>query len=325
MEEGDAIRLLHLITIKRCLPTALQLTKACKRFGRKSTVMRVICQLICKFMQSNEDKTIMAAYRENNENHVIFVSSSFVDTSRSSENRDVIYKEVETNTRIDIDVMKLMKKAINKNSEFLRENHSNITMITGSPYRSIGYKKGAHSVEKENCIVILVPVKGVIPLGENIFPKTIDGFKTDVREVVIKLLTGGKPHEIHEYLKIGCAIGRNAKDGSIGTLGGFVYHPDHGLCGLTCAHVLLNETEITRGPMAEELGCLQPYPFGKQFGKLVDYRFQNNGDEKAGIDIALIKIDERHPVNGDFCDIEQSDLEKAGICVSLIFIFILLF
>lgn len=309
------------------LPDRQRLNKACKTFGRKSTIMRIICRLICNEIKSSPDDVVWPVYKEKQENDVIFVTNCkdlgrrsvpskhnimyWSSDSIDSENKEVITNEVESNTMIDSDEMKQMKITINANSQRLREHHSNIALITASPYRSKGYKKGRKSLEKENCIVILVPIKGLIPLQEEVFDRTIGNYETDIREGIFKWHVGGKPSAQHANIKIGCAIGPATKH-VLGTLGGFVEHPVHGLCGLTCAHVILDEEEIRRRENVTGRACVQPNCTSAAFGTLVTSIFRDSHIVEPGLDIALIKLDQRLPVDGNFPDTETSDLKTAG-------------
>lgn len=314
---------------EKFIPSSIQLTQACQKFGRKSETIKTICKNICKFIKTSaiEIITVWPTYSLENEHEITFVTVcqnknetpllQFINIKRwspdnmNNEHRDINKKVVESNARIDINDMNLMKTAINTYSDSLREKHTNIKVITGSPLRSIGYKAERHETKRENCIVLLVPIKGLIPLQEDPFPKEIGSFKVDVREGTFKFYVGGKPSDMHTNLKMGCAIGPAARD-VYGTLGGFVDHPVYGLCALTCAHVVMQESELRHNANIAGLTCVQPNNTEAEFGEVIKTVFRDNGSYRSGLDVALIKINSRAPANGYFPDMEPKTLTKAG-------------
>lgn len=203
----------------------------------------------------------------------------------------------------------------------LKEKHQNLIMISASPIKSSGYQTENHYMKPTNCIVLFVPVKGLIPLEEDIFPRTVGNFETDVREGYCQWQTGKSAHDKHEQLKMGCAIGTLDID-KFGTLGGFLEHCKHGVCALTCAHVVLTENEMLN-PMAFcNKICVQPKTNDKrdEFGSLENGMFilRSGTEDIGGLDAALIKIKtERLPVNGYFPDCKHDELETAGLGIDL--------
>ncbi|XP_053382073.1 uncharacterized protein LOC128549458 [Mercenaria mercenaria] len=311
------------------------LNTICDEFGVGSTKVSEVCKEICTNLKSRSEEILKVwpAYRRSNPYRIVFVVITksavtskkdvniFEDfevllrgkTEKNVENKQVINHEVDSLTRIDLSQMEKLRTVIKDHSKTLREQHSNITMISASPFKSRGFMKGKHTLERKDCVVLYVHVKGLIPVQETCFPDVLDGFPVDVREAVIQLYAGGQPSDRHDQLKMGCAIGPQDRK-CTGTLGGFVDIAEHGLCAITCAHVVIEEDNL-KSKVLKETICFQPsieYSNSKRCGKVVNHCFSTRSEEKS-LDVAVIKLDkERSPVSGQFPDISKKDLIKAG-------------
>ncbi|KAH3868377.1 hypothetical protein DPMN_031522 [Dreissena polymorpha] len=107
---------------------------------------------------------------------------------------------------------------------------------------------------------------------------------------------------------MGCRIQRKGNK-SEGTIGVFVQHPFYGVCGITCAHVLLNKDEMnschenTNNKMwlsNDPKGTVyQPYP-PHVIGVLRMAIVKEGNDNPIGIEIAVIQLTKRKPNSGQF-------------------------
>lgn len=195
-----------------------------------------------------------------------------------------------------------MMNCINENTESLMKKHSNITMISESWIRSVGFGTDKAVLHEQPCIVLYTHIKGLIPLSEEPFPTELNGFPVDVREAVFRPLGG--PNEYHDHIKMGCAIRNGDILGqcSIGTIGGFIQHPSYGLCCTTSAHVLLGDLNTIHEHHVgfrklvfgeHNFPVYQPTCVGaRPFGNLVEAIYYEGNLYEAGVDVALIRIQE---------------------------------
>jgi hypothetical protein len=100
--------------------------------------------------------------------------------------------------------------------------------------------------------------------------------------------------------------------GKSGTLGGFIEHPEYGLCGITCAHVVSNDDdkfklkEMSTITVKQNLTGMIYQPDGfiseNKLGKLVQVTYKEGEKGRIGVDLALFKIEKRAPKKGQFPD-----------------------
>ncbi|CAG2199204.1 unnamed protein product [Mytilus edulis] len=106
----------------------------------------------------------------------------------------------------------------------LFKQHSNLTMVCPSNFKSTGFNSKNAALHGINCIQLFCKIKGIIPIGESHFPSTIDGVTTDVLEGT---------SQFSSVVHIGDKIYN--EQNNIGTLGGFVKY--YGIdTFLTCSH-----------------------------------------------------------------------------------------
>ncbi|XP_060560322.1 uncharacterized protein LOC132720249 [Ruditapes philippinarum] len=199
---------------------------------------------------------------------------------------------------------------INKHSDRLLRNHQYLSAISGSNVRSERFSLGPseHFVSFQSCIVLYVIAKGKIPLHENKFEDNLDGVPVDVREGIFQRTI--LPSERYSKpVKMGCQITSNRTPESFGTLGGFFYHKDFGLCGVTCAHVVLEEAMIhdLRGEKkvwSREESPMVFHPNTTQhdykLGPVKEAVYRTGSEDSSGIDIAVFKIEGAAPDSGFF-------------------------
>ncbi|XP_062601682.1 uncharacterized protein LOC134263367 [Saccostrea cucullata] len=215
------------------------------------------------------------------EGYTVFNSSS---ASFSSSNVPVIPEN---------DARKLFKK------------HSNLTLISASPYKSSGYFKGKHVIVEKHCISLLCLHKGYIPFGERQFPKQINGFDVDVQEGYCSL---GSDRSIDFGGHIRRAKRINTP--GHGSIGGFVDWPGdprnpngNTVCLITCAHVVFSteELKMSREELKDKLNKSSDFEvevFDKNqhkfqvCGHIVDKDFIGRRSFiHNSVDAALIKLD----------------------------------
>ncbi|XP_033758072.1 uncharacterized protein LOC117340420 [Pecten maximus] len=196
------------------------------------------------------------------------------------------------------------RQAIESHSKTLWCNHSNLNIISVSPVRS--KRKGAE-LEQCLCIVLYCSTKGVVPIGENEFPRKLDiaeneSISIDVREgyFVFGGYNTGPGTCYHDKLKMGCNIGEvttQVQNGG-GTLGPFVQY-DGRLSFLTCAHVLFDVNVSKHVDFTENgnhrVDVVQPAigssrPSGTPCGFVQRAIFDARTAKDISIDVAVVEI-----------------------------------
>ncbi|XP_033758067.1 uncharacterized protein LOC117340414 [Pecten maximus] len=217
--------------------------------------------------------------------------------------------------------MEMAKQVIQSHSNTLWCNHSNLNIISVSSVRS--KRKGAE-LEQCLCIVLYCSTKGVVPIGEEEFPRKLDSISIDVREGYFELgvYNTFPSSSRHSDLKMGCNIGKittSIKNGG-GSLGPFVNYNDK-MSFLTCAHVLF---DVDRYPQIDysfnkrpRIDVAQPSPgsstaSGDSCGIVQRAIFKPQSP--TSIDVAVVTISDptRQPVKGRFAMDHTYRLKKAG-------------
>ena len=325
---------------KRKLPDQMLLDKTCCIFGISSTLVSDVCKAICTYLRrkaSGNLKDIWPAYfydksskTANGEITFIAIKADTCDlgigdeyrmytreaSACSPESKYINRLELESEDFKRTDFSKLTN-CVNENSATLMHNHSKLTMMSASCKISKCYTGNSNgTILNRQCVTLYVHVKGYIPLQEEPFPEELGNYPVDVREAVFTQFVGGRPNEYHENLRMGCAITARTENGHVfvGTLGGFLEHPPYGLCCITCAHVIC--TDLNKFPNKIIAQCtdqeahvpvFQPCSEGSpSFGHLIGAVYNPGGDGASGVDVALIKIDSRAPVDGTFPDTDKS-------------------
>lgn len=211
--------------------------------------------------------------------------------------------------------------AIKENREQLHKNHSKLSEIRLSKVKSSGFGTKDAKIEDKYCIALVVPYKGLIPVDEEKFPPTIDGFPTDVWEGQVSPLYHPASHQALSPLLMGASI-EIRTDAIIRcvTIGPLIQHKAKGETRktyiLSVAHGTVEDWETTKiEPMENLLAtqsnnilCYQPKASHindeQLFGKVVRRVFAWN----RWIDAALIEItnQDKIPTGGNFPDSEDS-------------------
>lgn len=203
----------------------------------------------------------------------------------------------------------IVKHVNEKKMSDLFKNHSNITLLNISNVRSQGFGTSSFRVKKTPTLVIHCHVKGVIPFGEDIFPEQVSGFQVDVREGTCNLAVQGL--RMSENISAdGCA--------KFGTLGGFVdLQNPPGRAFLTCAHVVLPRNTLQNQVAKEYVRkreIIRVFDKEKnEIGKITKAVFDPGQPANVSVDAALVEITDRHPRDGYFSDVSDSQLSGAGM------------
>ncbi|XP_048749793.2 uncharacterized protein LOC125661707 [Ostrea edulis] len=198
-----------------------------------------------------------------------------------------------------------------KKIENIFQCHSNVTLINTSSVRSKGYHTKSRKVVKTPTIVIHCQVKGVVPVGEGIFPQIIDDLPVDVREGVCHF--AGKALRFSEEI-------RTENVQKTGTVGCFLdlENPKRKAL-LTCAHVVLPTNILKENKSAEYIRrqevCVLDKE-GKKIGEVEDTVFTHGDPTATSVDAALVEITDRRPCDGSFADVYSlNQLVAAGFSV----------
>ncbi|XP_045187249.2 uncharacterized protein LOC123545053 [Mercenaria mercenaria] len=313
-----------------------------RKIGKDKTKVFYICNNICSYIKSKYSGNVLhvwPAYDSANLDDVVFVlitkdgteygleySAVIRPVNTFSKEASVVMESEEiSECKLSFEDSEKIKHVINNRAEELMKNHKNLSAISGNGIRSKGFSHGEHELIRETCIVLYVHTKGKIPLDETEFPKLLDGIPVDVREGEFQ--NCALATEYQETARMGCQI----KSGKSGTLGGFVDHPEYGLCAITCAHVVLNDTEIhdlqrdgSNTWRNNEKLVFQPDDTNIQshyFGQVKEARYNSGGSGKSGVDLAILQIERRPPDSGNFPDVNNAPtdmvFESGKSCSSL--------
>ncbi|XP_060605112.1 uncharacterized protein LOC132757742 isoform X2 [Ruditapes philippinarum] len=335
-EGGDLKHQAESLLSERKLPDQIALNAIRSKYAHLSLVISKICDKVCVYIKekSEEIAHVWAAtnYSKDslpNDHDIVFVVLTTDTTVKINEENFAIYQRYflqvdETDRNKEIEIMEYnnlptseeiekLEKCLKENAKSLMNNHSNLTRVTASWFRTDRNDTEHLSLRKELCIALYVHIKGYIPVGEKYFPTEIGGFPVVVREGIFTLCKG--PNEYHENVKMGCAIGAEM----VGTLGAFIeFENDNDLYGLTCAHVVFGHDKLKailqKGICVFDDGIVVCQPANtnyKPLGKTVAAVYKSGGNGISGMEFTLIRIHQsRWPTEGTFPD--DSDYLSAG-------------
>ncbi|XP_062596794.1 uncharacterized protein LOC134258282 [Saccostrea cucullata] len=180
----------------------------------------------------------------------------------------------------------------------LFKKHSNLTLISASPYKSSGYLKGKHIIVEKHCISLLCLHKGYIPFGEREFPKQINGFEVDVQEGYCTL-GSGRSIDVGGHIR----RARGINTPGHGSIGGFVDLSNGSVGLITCAHVVFSTDELFKANSEiEDYVLCRNTDLNVEFfdrnehnfevcGNIVKKCFPSSVDD-ISVDAALIELDQ---------------------------------
>lgn len=180
--------------------------------------------------------------------------------------------------------------------------HTNLTLVCKSSFKSTGFQMKKHKVIEQSCVQLYCKRKGLIPIGENHFPKTLNGLQTDILEGCPNLLT---------KLKIGNKVGRD-NDLKRGTLGGFV--EVRGVKAfLTCLHVFLSTDELASDNISlddkqQDLVKVHIQNKTSICGLIRDIAYEVDNPTVTSIDAALVEISETSIDKSNYVDVVSGQL-----------------
>ncbi|XP_056007787.1 uncharacterized protein LOC125666670 isoform X4 [Ostrea edulis] len=211
-----------------------------------------------------------------------------------------------------------LPKVTESEARELFRKHSNLTLISASPYKSMGYSKGRHRVVEKLCISLFCLHKGYIPYGEEQFPKKISDVEVDVQEGYCYFGAG-------RSLELGGHINRLGS----GSIGGFVDLPNSKVGLITCAHVVFSSEQLVmlrNGHRPSTNIEVEAFDKGshsyKVCGKCVRADFPHvykigtphlftSASKDPNVDVALIEVDE--DINTfEFRAVPSEQLQSAG-------------
>lgn len=197
--------------------------------------------------------------------------------------RSEVISIIEYTTRKACHSVHLKVGISNETAQNLFLNHKNLGLICPSIGKSRHFTSKRHAITDELCIQLHCTKKGIIPIGNEHFPSTINGCPTDVIESQPYLLSN---------LRIGDTIGPQT---STGTLGGFVRYLDVFDCFLTCAHVMYDlKTLLESSSNFAKLPGAKAYlhtPHGTvECGNVIRPLFDHDDKSRTSVDAALVVL-----------------------------------
>ncbi|XP_060556030.1 uncharacterized protein LOC132716726 [Ruditapes philippinarum] len=313
-------------------PEQQVLNKLFQRYGRKDELITTLCNKLGTFIKEKSKKIVQVipSYFKDSDlcEKIIFVICTKEDLSEkeeetikkyphkirpvgeySLEGKTVTQRQLETKENLSFQDLQKLKKCINKHADTLFSKHKMLSIIAPSPVRSKLYGSENADIIPELCIVFYVHTKKYIPIEEEPFDNFYDEIPVDVREGSFMTHPANPVnHETLSNLKMGCNIG-SEQSNYTGTLGGFIDHPTYGLCGLTCAHVLLDDEfmddllrigSIIWPNFHPNESVTQPGGTTNVMGRLVQADYKKGEDDQSGLEIALFQVERRHPHTGTF-------------------------
>ena len=196
-------------------------------------------------------------------------------------------------------------RIISENARSLCTKHKNITMIKPSAVKITGEKPIA-----QLCICICCKVKGMVPLGEELFPEVIDGIEVDVimGSVVPCMDRGSTPTYTdvrQQSLKVSSSISHKDDKPSYGTIGGFCFDKQRKVGLITAYHSLTCNEKL---PICNDK-VVQPGTF---FDKKDDVD-NECGAFKYGC-VGNISVDqEKYYADVAFCEIKTDRAPTSGL------------
>ena len=188
-----------------------------------------------------------------------------------------------------------------KADKLFRE-HSNLNIIATSTQKSVGFRYN-YNVFHQPCYVLFCHCKSLIPYGESLFPESIDGIPTDVRE---GYFTFGS----NQQIQIGTSILRRDVP-KAGTIGGFV-DLENGKTGLiTCAHCFYSLEELRNRNLPTNLPVSTAFE-EEDFGEVTRATFTPDDPSRVSVDAALVELHDGNTAVGMFPEISNNHLQGAG-------------
>ncbi|XP_053373589.1 uncharacterized protein LOC123532767 isoform X2 [Mercenaria mercenaria] len=340
-EEDDSIRKSKIpkydISNKRIkpLPSRTTIEKMWSIKGESEQSFHYYCHDICTFIKNKSDSilNVWPAYATDEANGMCFIVQtqeklpelSDVDypvyvrpmSQYSNENKIAMQRKEARDNMLEFKDVKHIQEVIDRHTSELFRCHSQLSVISGSGFRSKGYDEhdnSNHQIIPGNTVVMYVKIKGKVPLLEKLLPTELDGIPVDVREGGFESASLNAT-DCLPNLRMGCQI---ASAVGAGTLGGFIHHPMYGLCGTTCAHVVLSDAELKssvtknygkRTWEEDEKIIRQPANRGRKVGRVTETFFKACEEGSCGIDLAVFQIEERPPNSGKFPTVKGVEID----------------
>lgn len=302
-----------------------QLKKHMLAEGKTSSIVTKECHKICQYIKQVKPMDIVnvsPGYKLVDINELVFVVFAKTEIVMdlpwefvikvlgqvSEESQTLTYHE--NKYPLTKKTEKGISSVIDQHADKLIKTHTFLSAISASSVMFQNKETGKQEIVQSPCIVLYVIVKSVVFLTEKPFPDELGGFPVDVREGIFRTC-GPSAGDFHDNIRMGCKITSNLHPDKYGTLGGFIEHPEYGLCGFTCAHIFRNQDEmysLKRANALKEDDLQLGYVFqpetgdNKRIGRVVKLVYKEGSAGETGVDAALIKIEKRAPIAGNFPD-----------------------
>ncbi|XP_060583135.1 uncharacterized protein LOC132739434 [Ruditapes philippinarum] len=334
---------------KNIRPTKDQLSTIAITFegGRKSSVMKKCCGKIIEHIKGISEKIdgVYAAYTINElgkiniafvlcvkedidlRNRVTYEHKVRILGKCNAETREVTFSKTNPKNKVSPNDAKMIKAFIEKKSKTLLQKHRMLSGISAGSIKSKNYGTSEWEKIPCPCIVFYVHAKHFIPIDEDPFENEYDGFAVDVREGAFMRLgrNGQKSSDYQQNVEIAAEV-----SGCIcsGTLSGFLELKDSdNLYGFTCAHIVMphlllkknldkssNKSFINQPENSDEVLAsivYQPPKSSEILGKVVKVAYEEGGNGKSGMEIALIELQKsRCPLSGKISDFVEHTFES---------------
>ena len=186
-----------------------------------------------------------------------------------------------------------VEEKTSKYIEAIMKSRPNVTSVTFSPVKSIGFGTSKKEFKEEPCIVFSVGVKfndKRVPLGSEEIPKEINGVPTDIREGIVE------PLMQNAQVGFACNMFSYVLNGTQGPF----FCSQNGKTGfISCLHALLStdnlkmtsETYETHVKLSSEHEHFVHNPgTGERIGILTKYHYVKGNNETIGYEFGLVEL-----------------------------------
>jgi len=191
----------------------------------------------------------------------------------------------------------------------LFEEHSKLSIIHSSSFRSTNFREGKSQIHVEACVALYCQIKGIVPLGERLFPKSIGNLPTDVREGYCEFVG-------RDTLIPGTEITSQCS-GKRGSIGGFLEYKNGKAAFITAAHVVVGEQylkydEEQQNQVKTNQKIVIYGSASNPIGEVTRWCFDSNNVTQTSIDAALVEMTESVLFDNVLSSENKQLWEKAG-------------
>jgi len=250
-----------------------------------------------------------------NKRIVAFYNTSTIPTLTSYKGISIIWRHRDAVSSEAEDIVRFEGSGTTSDYEIepkilkeLFKDHSNLTMVHVSSYKSKNFSRATARIVNEPCVALYCRVKGIIPTGEKAFPRSIGNLKTDVREGYLSL---GDGNEIHSGSEIICT-----ETCSSGSVGSFV-EQNGKLHFITCAHLVvpvdvMNLSEADRDRYFENTQTKIKNQKNCVVGEVKKVVFSHGNTLNPSVDAVLVEVDNDFVEQDHNFRVPDQDLYDSG-------------